>query len=811
MQPSNRQWYLTFDWGRDRIKSTGISSEDIRIVLAEQNAAHFREQKKAHDAAQKISIAPLIMVTKTIVHISTFEALVSSATVASASPSVEVVEVLLKNNSTEQINPNSPAHNICNFPSRGDTILQPSPLGKKSGEKEHRELVQICCYEGCRNEATSKTGRGFCDLHQVESMANEQMKLGFEESGEGEQIQLNSSKGTISDMISEGGECNGNSAHDIDVSSNKLLGKRDVSSLTSTNKKKDTFVLDLSDVPKQSPILKPGIIKEGASKFKGVFFNKEKKKWTAQINIGGKLRYLGTYAKDEDAAIDYARAAFKYRKEGVMEESGIDKQCASSEMGEKQETKKKRQKLDTCTIDLSDVPPQSPILKIGKVTEGASKYKGICFNKKCKKWVAYIKIEGKQRHIGSYANQEDAAIDYARTVLKYKGEAALDKLRGQINHSSDSTEVLNRHDAKPMDVEQRKSDCAENEHDVEMQSNNSIGSIVVEEEALCDGQSMIHDDNDDFAGVVKMKCACPPEDPNIGGRDMNKKDECSDKFVIDLNGVPQQLPIPRSSNINEGDPKYMGAYYQKNNNTWMATIAIEGKQRYIGRYENEGDAAIDFARAVFKYRGQRALDKMRSIFTIDLSDVPPQLPIRKTDEQIKEGGSRYKGVYFNKLANKWVAIIIIGGKTRHVSCQDNEEDAAVDHARAVLKYKGRELSDTAMTTECLAVDLSDIGSQAPIPRNCNRNVDGMSRFRGVTYLKPANKWVTQITFDGIQRFIGSYDREEDAAADYARAVLKYKGQKVLDEMRANISSSSTSELLYDNEKDRGHADESFEI
>lgn len=58
---------------------------------------------------------------------------------------------------------------------------------------------------------------------------------------------------------------------------------------------------------------------------------------------------------------------------------------------------------------------------------------------------------------------------------------------------------------------------------------------------------------------------------------------------------------------------------------------IDGKQHYIGSYENEEEAAIDYARAVFKYKGQEALDKARERkkspgISIDLSDVRPQQP-----------------------------------------------------------------------------------------------------------------------------------------------------------------------------------------
>mmetsp|Transcript_2661 Transcript_2661/g.4120 ORF Transcript_2661/g.4120 Transcript_2661/m.4120 type:complete len:81 (+) Transcript_2661:462-704(+) len=48
-----------------------------------------------------------------------------------------------------------------------------------------------------------------------------------------------------------------------------------------------------------------------------------------------------------------------------------------------------------------------------------SKYRGVCFHKATKKWRARIEIDGKEHHIGCYANEEDAAVDYARAVFKY--------------------------------------------------------------------------------------------------------------------------------------------------------------------------------------------------------------------------------------------------------------------------------------------------------------------------------------------------------------------------------------------------------
>ena len=68
------------------------------------------------------------------------------------------------------------------------------------------------------------------------------------------------------------------------------------------------------------------------------------------------------------------------------------------------------------------LPPQPPIPKSsGHIKEGASKYTGVCFNKRYNKWQAQIHLDGKQRLIGYYYDENEAAVDYARAALRYKG------------------------------------------------------------------------------------------------------------------------------------------------------------------------------------------------------------------------------------------------------------------------------------------------------------------------------------------------------------------------------------------------------
>ena len=55
-----------------------------------------------------------------------------------------------------------------------------------------------------------------------------------------------------------------------------------------------------------------GLLKTNKSGVKGVYWAKDKNKWTAQISIGDKIRYLGRYDRIEDAKVAYEIAAFAH-------------------------------------------------------------------------------------------------------------------------------------------------------------------------------------------------------------------------------------------------------------------------------------------------------------------------------------------------------------------------------------------------------------------------------------------------------------------------------------------------------------------
>ena len=56
--------------------------------------------------------------------------------------------------------------------------------------------------------------------------------------------------------------------------------------------------------------------------------------------------------------------------------------------------------------------------------QGKSKYKGVSWEKKYKKWKANICIENKLKHIGYFDNEKEAAEAYDTAAKKHRGEYA---------------------------------------------------------------------------------------------------------------------------------------------------------------------------------------------------------------------------------------------------------------------------------------------------------------------------------------------------------------------------------------------------
>ena len=151
--------------------------------------------------------------------------------------------------------------------------------------------------------------------------------------------------------------------HKVDVNPNLQVDHLDGNRINNT---KDNLRLVTNRQNTQNRV----IHREG--RLQGTTLNKAKKKWEAKIRIGGEQIFLGSYETELQAHEAYLKAC-----------SMIDK-----------------------TVD--------EIKKHFGVAQFTSKHKGVHFHKASGKYQARITIDGKQKHLGLFNSELEAAEAVAR-------------------------------------------------------------------------------------------------------------------------------------------------------------------------------------------------------------------------------------------------------------------------------------------------------------------------------------------------------------------------------------------------------------
>lgn len=128
------------------------------------------------------------------------------------------------------------------------------------------------------------------------------------------------------------------------------------------------------------------------SKYEGVHWHKQHNKWIAKIRINGQRKHLGCFLCEIDAACYYDYYAIKYFDEFA--------------------------KLNFPDFDYSNFQPR----KFKDTT--SSKYRGVSWYNITQKWRSCIKVNGKQKSLGYFNNEKEAAKAYNKAAKKYFKEFA---------------------------------------------------------------------------------------------------------------------------------------------------------------------------------------------------------------------------------------------------------------------------------------------------------------------------------------------------------------------------------------------------
>jgi hypothetical protein len=241
-----------------------------------------------------------------------------------------------------------------------------------------------------------------------------------------------------------------------------------------------------------------------------------------------------------------------------------------------------------------------------------------------------------------------------------------------------------------------------------------------------------------------------------------KFDEAAASLGMPLN-FPGMGQVKAVKGSRLGSSIYNGARWASCRKESVPSSVVDGKSTFLGNFDDENKPASKY---------DKAATRTKKLFNVTEAKSPAVRALKKQRASLKVIGfvrefnrsylnivcihsgskSRYKGVSWQSKSNKWKAQIQIDGKGTHLGCFDDEEEAAhkYDEAGAPL---GRPLNFPGKG-QIEAVKGSRLGP---------------SRYMGVSWNRPRNKWIARIIIDGKKTFLGTFKDEDDAARKYDEA------------------------------------------
>lgn len=128
---------------------------------------------------------------------------------------------------------------------------------------------------------------------------------------------------------------------------------------------------------------------------------------------------------------------------------------------------------------------------------------------------------------------------------------------------------------------------------------------------------------------------------------------------------------------------------------------------------------------------------------LDNLRIVPQR-VNSNHKHIKSS-SKYTGVCWDKMYNKWKSAIYINGKNIHLGVFDNELEASEYYENALKNHL--------------------LGLPIEVKRK-----NHSSKHKGVSWNKNLNKWNVSITINGIKKFLGYFNAEIEAYLYYENAL-----------------------------------------
>lgn len=125
-----------------------------------------------------------------------------------------------------------------------------------------------------------------------------------------------------------------------------------------------------------------------------------------------------------------------------------------------------------------------------------------------------------------------------------------------------------------------------------------------------------------------------------------------------------ELVTPRyntSCHKKNGTSKYTGVSYHSGDKKWLSSIQISGVNISLGRHDNEIDGYKTYQKAL----------KNKDLFKGDITEFRLKMGIKN----VRVPTSKHVGIYQLSKNKKWVAVVKISRKTKHVGFFKTEQEA----------------------------------------------------------------------------------------------------------------------------------------